>query len=182
MEKKYHKFLIVIDMQNDFLYGSLKVPDGDKVVKAVVEKIDGCDDETLIIVTLDTHSPDYLETKEGKHLPVEHCIKGTSGHEIAPAILTAVERHPHIFWEKKNTGDHRIGEYIETVMDGPEENIRIELVGVCTDICVITNALILGEQFPSTEIYVYEDACQGTSELSHDQAIEVMKKNLINVL
>lgn len=180
-EKQFSKFLIVIDMQNDFITGSLKVEQENQVVQSVVEKINSCGEQTLIILTQDTHESNYLTTKEGKHIPIEHCMKGTWGHEIVAPVKEAVEGHPYVIWEKPTTGDHRIGLYIKEHASVPEENLVIELVGVCTDICVISNALILNEQFPNTELFVLRKCCSGSTELSHTQSLDVMQKNLITV-
>lgn len=178
---KYNKILLVIDMQNDFISGSLKVPNGKKVTKEVVKKIQSCKEDTFILLTQDTHKPNYLNTKEGKHLPIEHCIEGTKGHEIISDILVELNKHPHYIWKKENIGDYKIAEYIKTLISD-EKIVSIEIVGVCTDICVITNALLLNEFFNQTQINIIEDCCQGSTEKSHQAAIEIMQKNLIDIL
>ena len=162
--------LIVIDMQKDFIDGALGTPEAQAIVPAVREKINAYrkrGDE--IIFTRDTHGPDYLSTPEGKKLPVEHCLKGTPGWELAPGL-----------WEPG-----------EKVIDKPTfgytgwgsmEFDEIELVGLCTDICVVSNGLILKAMFPQSEITVDPACCAGVTPESHQAALLTMKMCQIRVL
>lgn len=161
--------LIVVDMQNDFIDGSLGTKEAQAIVENVKKKIEqyrANGDE--IIFTRDTHQADYLQTPEGKELPVEHCIEGTHGWEIAEGIDLPDCLHidkPTFGWTKWNQYD------FET----------IELVGLCTDICVVSNALILNAYFPEAEISVDASCCAGVTPESHEAALTTMKMCQIQI-
>ena len=165
--------LIVIDMQNDFIDGALGTKEAQAIVPNVKKKIEEYKtrgDE--IIFTRDTHRANYLETNEGKHLPVEHCIYGTEGWKIAEEV--DCPKCDHI---NKSTFGY------EYWKDHDQFNFReIELVGVCTDICVVSNALILKAQFPNTNITVDASCCAGVTPESHQAALTTMKMCQINVI
>ena len=162
--------LIVIDMQKDFIDGALGTPEAQTIVPAVREKISTYrkrGDE--IIFTRDTHGPDYLSTPEGRKLPVEHCLKGTPGWELAPGLWEPGEKiidKPTFGWTHWN----------ERHFD------EIELVGLCTDICVVSNALILKAQFPEVPITVDAACCAGVTPESHQAALTTMKMCQIDVI
>lgn len=161
--------LIVVDMQNDFIDGSLGTKEAQAIVENVKKKIEqyrANGDE--IIFTRDTHQADYLQTPEGKELPVEHCIEGTHGWEIAEGIDIPDCLHidkPTFGWTKWNQYN------FET----------IELVGLCTDICVVSNALILKAYFPEAEISVDASCCAGVTPESHEAALTTMKMCQIQI-
>lgn len=161
--------LIVVDMQNDFIDGSLGTKEAQAIVENVKKKIEqyrANGDE--IIFTRDTHQADYLQTPEGKELPVEHCIEGTHGWEIAEGIDIPDCLHidkPTFGWTKWNQYN------FET----------IELVGLCTDICVVSNALILKAYFPEAEISVDASCCAGVTPGSHEAALTTMKMCQIQI-
>ncbi len=161
--------LIVVDMQNDFIDGSLGTKEAHAIVENVKKKIEeyrANGDE--IIFTRDTHQADYLQTPEGKELPVEHCIEGTHGWKIAEGIDFPDCLHidkPTFGWTKWNQYD------FET----------IELVGLCTDICVVSNALILKAYFPEAEISVDASCCAGVTPESHEAALTTMKMCQIQI-
>lgn len=164
------KTLIVVDMQNDFIDGSLGTAEAQKIVPAVKTKIAEYKDRgDRIIFTRDTHEENYLETPEGKKLPVKHCIKGTKGWEIAEGLevsdCTYIDK-PTFGWLHWNT----------------ENFEEIELVGLCTDICVVSNALILKATFPDAEITVDAGCCAGVTPKTHKAALETMKMCQINVV
>lgn len=165
------KTLIVVDMQNDFINGSLGTPEAKTIVPNVKKKIEEYmargDD---IIFTRDTHSVDYLETNEGKHLPVSHCINGTYGWLIADEVNYPECRHIN-----KRTFGYTLWDY-----EGDFE--EIEIVGLCTDICVVSNALILKAQFPEINITVDASCCAGVTPESHKAALTTMKMCQINVI
>lgn len=164
--------LIVIDMQNDFIDGALGSPEAVAIVPKVKEKIEEYRKHgKQIIFTQDTHFDDYLETLEGQHLPVEHCIKDTHGWELADGI----DIHDEDFWFHK---------YQFGVVDWLVAPIKgdIEMVGLCTDICVISNALILKSQCREREIIVDASCCAGTTPENHEAALRVMKSCQINVI
>lgn len=173
--------LVVVDMQNDFIDGSLGTPEAEAIVANVVKKIKNFDG--AVVYTQDTHQSDYLNTPEGQHLPIEHCIQGTTGWEISKTVMTALNKKGICFNIKKTTfGDiHYLFDIISRF--GTNYNdLNIEIVGLCTDICVISNALILKAQFPAAEITVDASCCAGTSPSNHSAALQVMRACQINVV
>ena len=171
MKKRY---LIVVDMQNDFVTGSLGTKEAQDIVPNVIDKVDeywSNNDE--IIFTMDTHSNDYLMTLEGINLPVKHCIKYTGGWGIIDQlniyIYDVVYKSTFGYlWEDEISYDDQI--------------TSIELCGLCTDVCVISNALILRTMFPNTKIIVDSSCCAGTTPEKHKYALEVMKSCGIDVI
>lgn len=164
------KTLIVIDMQNDFIDGSLGTKEAQAIVPNVKKKIEeykASGDQ--IIFTRDTHQKDYLNTNEGNHLPVDHCIEGTYGWQIADGL----EVENCMYVNKPSFG------WIHWVIHDFEE---IELVGLCTDICVVSNALILKATFPEINITVDASCCAGVTPESHRAALTTMKMCQINVI
>lgn len=176
-----NSILIVVDMQNDFLTGSLANPDALALVPKIRSLMKSAE-WSSIIMTQDTHSRDYLDTAEGHKLPISHCIKGTEGWCIEDTLFQTLlsETTGKCFTMRKTTfgadwDDPVVEEAFEEVPD------KIVLVGTCTDICVVTNALLLKTRFPETEIVVYEDLCAGSTSEKHNAALEVMKSCQINV-
>ena len=167
------KTIVVVDMQNDFVTGSLGTKEACKTVP-VIEKLLKENQGNQIIFTQDTHHEDYLSTSEGKMLPVEHCMKGTKGWEIIPELKEWT--HQAIMVEKPTFGSLKLPQLIS--QNQPEQII---LVGVCSDICVISNVLILKAHFPELPIIVYENACAGVTPDKHQAAIETMKSCQIDV-
>lgn len=171
------KILIVVDMQKDFVNGALGTPEAEAIVPFVVKKIKEHTGD--IIVTYDTHSEEYMNTEEGRHLPVPHCIKGTDGWELDNAVALALGDIPHITIEKTTFGSVDLPIYIRENYN-PDE-IEIELIGLCTDICVVSNALILKANFTETPISVDAGCCAGVTVASHSSALTTMKMCQINV-
>lgn len=172
------KLLIVVDMQNDFIDGSLGSEAAQKIIPNVAKKI--ADWEDAIIVTMDTHfAHKYMDTNEGRHLPVMHCIYETKGWEINPNIEEQLEkRDPQTCtWGKNYFGDYHLGEFVKC-----QGFDYIEICGLCTDICVISNALILKSYLPEATIIVDAACCAGTSEHAHKSALEVMKNCHIDII
>ena len=166
------KILIVIDMQNDFIDGALGTEEAQAIVPNVKKKIEEYKARgDVVLFTRDTHYDDYLETNEGKHLPVKHCIKDTSGWQISDEL--DAEGCPCI---DKETFGFR---YWDMLGDDIES---IELVGLCTDICVVSNALILKATFPEIDITADASCCAGVTPEKHKAALEVMKSCQINVI
>ena len=162
------KLLIVIDMQNDFIDGALGTPEAEAVVEAVKDKIRSYPPED-VIATMDTHGPDYLSTQEGAFLPVEHCIKGTEGWKIRPDIAELLTEAT--IYEKPTFGSTRMAEAIRDMQDVE----AIELVGLCTDICVVSNALLLKACMPEVRISVDASCCAGVTPEKHLAALETMR-------
>lgn len=164
------KTLIVVDMQNDFIDMAL----GTKEAKAIVPKVKAKIEEYIkngyeVIYTRDTHNEDYLDTPEGKKLPVKHCIKGTKGWEIAPGLYQdgcKIIDKPNFGWPHwKN-----------------EDLCDVELVGLCTDICVVSNALIIKATFPEANVKVDKSCCAGVTIESHNAALTTMQRCQIDII
>lgn len=175
------KILAVIDMQNDFIDGSLGTEEAVSIVPRVARKIR--EFEGQVIATRDTHGEDYLKTEEGKNLPVVHCVKGTPGWEIRNDIREALdEKTDCLVIDKPSFGSVKLGEYVKKLdeTEGPVESVT--LVGLCTDICVISNALLLKAYLPEVAIEVDESCCAGVTPKSHHQALEAMKMCQIRVV
>ena len=170
------KILVVIDMQNDFVDGALGTPEAVKIVDAVVEKIHSYDREN-IYATRDTHQRDYLNTQEGKNLPVEHCIVGTRGWELNERVAEALEGAKVI--DKPTFGSVKLVHELSRI--GAGEDMEIELVGLCTDICVVSNALLLKAAMPEVRISVDASCCAGVTPESHKAALTTMKMCQIQV-
>lgn len=168
------KALIVIDMQNDFIDGSLGTKEAQAVVPRAVARVKAAaaDPDTLLIFTQDTHTADYLASAEGKKLPVPHCIKPQKGWEICPALAPYAKEAVVI--EKGTFGSTALP---ETVRDCDE----ILLLGLCTDICVISNALLLKAFYPGKRILVDPSACAGVTPESHQKALDVMQMCQIEI-
>ena len=170
------KVLVVVDMQNDFIDGALGTPEAQRIVPAVVEKIRSWAGE--IYATMDTHQADYLTTQEGRRLPVTHCIEGTRGWEIAPAVREALTGATCL--TKPTFGSLELAELL--VKRNREERIEeIALAGLCTDICVSSNALVLKAFLPETPIVVDASCCAGVAPGSHRNALAAMKMCQIGV-
>ena len=170
------KVLVVIDMQNDFIDGALGTPEACAIVPAVVDKIRNFDG--LVLATRDTHGADYLSTQEGRNLPVEHCIKGTKGWELNPEISELIKETPI---DKPTFGSCELGMRLKELAQ--HENIEnITLIGVCTDICVISNAMIIKAFLPEVPVTVVKDCCAGVTPESHLRALEAMRSCQIEIV
>ena len=168
------KLLIVVDYQNDFVSGSLGCPQAVAIEDALAAKIAAhraLGEGGQVIFTMDTHDKNYLETQEGKNLPVKHCIKGTNGWQIRKEIAELVSEEPV---DKLTFGSDRLPERLRKLAD--QEPIEsITLVGLCTDICVISNAMVIKAFFPEVPIIVDAKCCAGVTPESHTQALNAMK-------
>ncbi len=166
------RLLIVIDMQNDFIDGSLGTKEAQAIVPAVVKKIREFDGTVLF--TRDTHGENYLQTAEGKKLPVKHCIKGTKGWELQEEIeALRVEKDAAVF-DKGTFGSKDLAEYISESVQSTGSIDSIVLCGLCTDICVISNALLLKAYMPEVPIAVDSACCAGVTVESHENALKAM--------
>ena len=175
MEEEKKKVLIVVDVQNDFVTGSLGTPEAQAVVPNIVKKVEEYRERNdAIIFTADTHYDNYLETLEGKRLPVPHCINGTSGHDIIPELNVNPSMMEKIY--PKETFGHKWDKYPWICF------YDVEIIGVCTDICVVTNALILKTYNPDIEITVDASCCAGSTPEKHEAALDVMESCQINVI
>lgn len=168
------KMLVVIDMQNDFIDGALGTAEAASIVEKVKNKVAEAREKTMdIVFTRDTHGEDYLSTREGKKLPVEHCIKGTKGWEITDKIETKDSK----IIDKRTFGSYELAEYAASL----EELEEIEIVGLCTDICVISNAILLKAKLPEINIIVDSSCCAGVTPESHENALKAMVMCQIDV-
>lgn len=172
-----NKLLIVVDMQKDFVDGALGSEQAAAIVDGVVRKIETFDGD--LIVTFDTHFDNYLQTAEGVNLPVAHCIKGTDGWQLDPKVLAALDQRKYHAIEKPTFGSTELPQYIRANYD--PETLEIELVGLCTDICVVSNALLLKANFPEVKISVDAACCAGVTPESHNAALLTMKMCQIHV-
>ena len=171
-------FLIVVDMQKDFIDGALGTAEAQAIKSAVLNKIHSFPGD--IYATVDTHGEDYLQSAEGRHLPVEHCVKGTPGWAVDREIATALNGRGAIFVEKPTFGSLVLPQLIEDAAAG--EDFDITLVCLCTDICVVSNALLLKARFHEKELYVDPACCAGVTPEKHLAALETMRSCQINIL
>lgn len=174
------KILIVIDMQNDFLHGSLRNEEGIKIIPNVINKIKEYKaNGDIIIATRDTHDTSYLETLEGVNLPVSHCILGTEGWEINSDVKEALG--DVAIFDKPTFGSIDLADYlVEEYLDN-QSDLEIELVGVCTDICVLSNAILIKANLPEAKIYVDSSCCAGVTIEAHNAALMAMSSCQIKI-
>ena len=171
------KILIVIDMQNDFIDGALGTKEAEAIVEAVKEKIRSYASSD-VIATMDTHFENYMETQEGKYLPVPHCIKGTDGWRIRQDIEELLAGAK--IYEKPTFGSTAMAEDLKALSE--KEEIELELCGLCTDICVVSNALLLKAVMPEVKISVDPSCCAGVTPEKHLAALETMGSCQIQIL
>jgi len=178
--------LCVIDTQNDFITGALRNEEAIKAVPNIVKKINEFEGKA-IYVTLDTHDTDYLETNEGKKLPVTHCVKYTNGWLVEPSIKEALDnakaRGVHIeYLEKPTFGSYDLADRL--FMDSfCNDDVTVDFVGFCTDICVVSNVLLAkAKLYDTATINVYADCCAGVTPESHEAALETMQMCQINIV
>ena len=179
MEKENKKLLIVVDMQNDFIDGSLGSPQAREIVPNVCKKIHSWTGD--IITTHDTHDKNYLETREGKYLPVEHCIVGTEGHFLNKNVQCELKNSKK--WIDRII-KHSFGySYLDDMIRVKDlaKYDYIELVGLCTDICVVSNALIIKALLPEVDIAVDASCCAGVTPETHKAALLTMKSCQIDI-
>lgn len=171
-------FLIVVDIQKDFIDGALGTAEAIAITTPAAEKIKNFAGD--IFITYDTHYEDYLNTAEGKKLPVKHCIKDTDGWQLNDKIAAALKEKNYTSVVKNTFGSKDLPEMILKAAQG--EDFDIELIGLCTDICVVSNALYLKTNFPEKEITVASACCAGVSPATHNAALETMKCCQINII
>lgn len=161
--------LVVVDMQNDFVDGVLGTPEAQAIVPAVVEKIR---QHSNVVFTADTHQEDYLSTQEGRNLPVIHCVEGTPGHALIPKLLPLAVGKPII--RKPTFGSDELGQLVRDKFAAGEID-DVTIIGLCTDICVISNAMVIKAFCPEIPITVDASCCAGVSPESHNIALAAMK-------
>jgi nicotinamidase/pyrazinamidase len=168
--------LVVVDMQNDFISGALGTKEAQIIVPRVEEKLRSFSGR--VFFTRDTHTEDYLSTQEGRLLPVAHCIKGTDGHRIHPQIELFCKERPI---DKPTFGSTELGALLKSLNDSDAIN-SVTLVGLCTDICVISNAMLIKAFLPEIPIIVDASCCAGVTPERHLQALEAMKCCQIQII
>ena len=190
------KVVVVVDMQKDFIDGALGTPEAQKIVPLAAETIHQlADPNTAIIFTKDTHTDNYMNTLEGKNLPVPHCIKGTAGHSIVDEVFEAYSckdfRDPWEVYPVATTNPLRVEKptfgsvELQNVLATMHENEEIEeitLMGLCTGICVLSNAILCKATLPEVPVNVVADCCACVTPESHKTALEAMKLCQINII
>lgn len=171
------KVLVVVDMQNDFVNGALGTAEAVAIVDSVVDKIENHKGD--IIVTYDTHKENYLETNEGRNLPVIHCIEETEGWQLNEKVEKAILGKGALRLKKPTFGSMKL---VEMLSDRDEHEMEITLIGLCTDICVVSNALLLKAAYPEAHIIVDAACCAGVTPESHTAALATMEMCQIEVI
>lgn len=171
------KLLVVVDMQTDFIDGSLGTDEAKNIVSKVSEKISSWDGD--IVCTMDTHEANYLKTREGLRLPIEHCIHNSDGWQINDRICVAIKttKKKVSIFQKETFGSVELATYIKK-----EQYKHIEFVGLCTDICVISNAILTKAFMPEADIVIDASCCAGVTPESHNNALSAMKMCQIDVV
>lgn len=173
------KLLIVVDMQHDFTFGALKNYEAISVIPKVLKKVNEFEGE--VIYTLDTHTPDYLNTQEGKKLPIVHCVDGTKGHNLVEPLLDVQKVMGSKLYRKPTFGSIELASDIaKWHAENPID--EIEICGVCTDICVISNAMLIKANVPEVKIVVDASCSAGVTPETHKNALEAMKMCQIEVI
>lgn len=169
--------LVVVDMQNDFVDGALGSAEATAIVDTVVNKIKDFDGE--IIVTYDTHLDDYMDTREGRYLPVPHCIQGTEGWQLNEKVQEALDSRKYTKIYKPTFGATAL---VEKFDGCDQHHTAVTLIGLCTDICVVSNAMLLKAYYPEMDISVDAACCAGVTPESHEAALTTMKSCQINII
>ena len=171
------KILIAVDLQNDFVSGALGTAEAEAIVPRAAEKIRR--HEGPVLVTMDTHGEDYLSTAEGKKLPVVHCVRGTPGWELDERIREALAGKDAVILEKPTFGSTGLPEAVIRAAAG--EDFTLEIFGLCTDICVVSNALLLKAFFPETPVALDAAASAGVTPALHEAAVRTMRSCQIDI-
>jgi len=174
------KFLVIVDVQHDFVDGSLGSDEAFDAYMRIRDYLQNVDENYRVLFTQDTHNANYLDTFEGKRLPVKHCIKGEHGWKIMSDLRAEFDNAPYVI-HKDTFGSFKLPIEMQEILNFNEEVDEIEICGLCTDICVISNALILRAAFPSAKITCFANLCAGTTPINHVNALEVMKSCQIDV-
>ncbi len=174
-----HTYLVVVDMQRDFIDGALGTPEAQSIVEAVIQKVQDFSD--TVVFTQDTHTSHYLTTQEGKRLPIPHCIKDTPGWQLEERLATLCRKRSATIYKKESFGSLDLAH--DLVCEHASNPIeRIELVGLCTDICVVSNALLLKAFMPEVPLAVDARCCAGTTPQAHESALQTMESCHIDII
>ena len=172
------RYLIIIDVQNDFVSGSLGTAEARQMLPALLKK--ASEFEGKIIMTKDTHGDDYPDTQEGKKLPVPHCVKGTAGWEFPEALEKIQKEKQAKVYEKSCFGSRELAEDIRRLYEEGKID-SVELTGLCTDICVVSNALLIKAAAPELPVSVDASCCAGVTPQKHEGALEVMESCQVTI-
>ena len=184
------KIVIAVDLQNDFITGSLGSPEAQAIIPNVKDYLRSLDEKDHVIFTMDTHFDDYLEsgTMESKKLPIKHTIKGTDGWlifedltSLPPGPQTLAPKQTFCSWDFNDIIVNEVCNYLKN-NENLEEDLEFEIFGVCTDICVVSIALYLRSFYPSVKITCLKDLCAGSSPAAHEAALTVMKSCMIDIV
>ncbi len=173
------KILLVIDMQNDFIDAALGTKEAVAIVENVKSKIKTYE-KSNIFATRDTHEENYLETQEGKYLPVRHCIRGSEGWKIRKDIQELLNESN--IYDKPTFGSVKLAQKVKELYENEKGELEVEICGLCTDICVISNALLLKANAPEMKISLDPKCCAGVTPEKHNAAIEAMRSCQIQIL
>ncbi len=172
------KYLIVVDMQKDFVTGVLGTREAQQILPAVVDRVQGFDGQ--VIFTRDTHQSDYMETQEGKYLPVPHCIQDSEGWQLVEPLEEIRAKRQSLVYDKVTFGCPELAR--DLALANRQEPIEsIELIGVCTDICVVSNALTIKAHLPEVPMYVDPACCAGVTPQAHEAALATMSSCQIQI-
>lgn len=175
------KIIVVVDVQRDFVYGALGSAEAQAAMKDIIDRLMQIDFDDKVIFTRDTHAENYLDTQEGKNLPVSHCIYGTFGWQIADNIDDIPLSHQVQYVNKPIFGSYELITDIEDICSAFDVD-EVELFGFCTDICVISNALMIKSAFPELKVKVNAACCAGVTPAKHEAALEVMRSCQIEII
>lgn len=171
------RFLIAVDLQNDFISGSLASPEAPAAAVSAREVLSGF--SGTVVFTRDTHDEGYPDTQEGRRLPVSHCIRGSDGWQLCPEVAPFAEGRK--IFDKPAFGSLELAQYLKNE-NAAERIDEVTLIGVCTDICVISNALIIKAALPECRVSVISSACAGATKEGHERALSAMKTCQIDIL
>jgi nicotinamidase-related amidase len=183
------KIVIAVDLQNDFITGSLGSPEAQAIIPNVKDYLRSLDEKDHVIFTMDTHFDDYLEsgTMESEKLPIKHTIKKTNGWlifedltSLPPGPQTLAPKQTFCSWDFNDIIVDEVCDYLKN-NENFEKDLEIEIFGVCTDICVVSIALYLRSFYPSVKITCLKNLCAGTSPMAHEAALTVMKSCMIDI-
>lgn len=175
------KIVVVVDVQNDFVDGVLGSPEAVTAMKSIIDRLMQVRKEDFVIFTRDTHGEHYLDTQEGKNLPVPHCIYRTEGWQIADFVDDIVLHEQRMYINKPIFGSYNLINAIADQIDMTSVD-EVELFGFCTDICVISNALMIKSAFPEVKVKVNAECCAGVTPAKHEAALEVMRSCQIEII
>lgn len=173
--------LVIVDVQNDFVSGVLGTKEAEAIIEPLINKINSFNG--IVLMTKDTHEENYLSTQEGQKLPVEHCIRGTSGWEIDSRVMEAIKAKglDYKIFEKGTFGSISLGEHIVKLYNEGKID-QVEFVGICTDICVVSNALLVKAMLPELPIRVDATCCAGVTPEAHEAALSTMESCQIEII